>query len=193
MPQKTWAIGEEVLAVDFNNYVQTQVVARFATVAARDAAWPAATAGAGAVCVTTDTGTLWTVVGALWVPRAGGRVASGYAAYPQTALVGNTPILAQTPPILPYATRMFVAANGYAGSDTGTMDGITIAVQSTPAYTSPPGVGSTAGRFGHAAIHHSWVVAANASPNFALAVNWITTSGGTTFVVANMTWHRYWE
>ena len=59
MPQKTWIIGEQVLAADFNTYVQTQVVARFATVAARDAAWPAATAGAGAMSVTTDTGMMW--------------------------------------------------------------------------------------------------------------------------------------
>jgi len=66
MPQKTWVIGEEVLATDFNTYVQNQVVPRFATVAARDAAWPAATAGAGAVCTTTDTGTLWVVVAAAW-------------------------------------------------------------------------------------------------------------------------------
>lgn len=76
MPTKTWVVGEEVLAADFNTYVQTQVVARFATVAARDAAWPAATAGPGAVSVTTDTGTIWQVVGSAWVsigPR--GRMA----------------------------------------------------------------------------------------------------------------------
>jgi len=67
MPQKTWVVGEQVLASDFNTYVQNQVVARFATTAARDTAWPAATAGAGAVCVTTDTGKLWEVIGGVWV------------------------------------------------------------------------------------------------------------------------------
>lgn len=76
MPQKTWVVGEEVLAADFNTYVQNQVVARFPTVAARDAAWPAATAAAGAVSVTTDTGTIWQVVGPAWVavgtPPTGG-------------------------------------------------------------------------------------------------------------------------
>jgi len=72
MPTKTWVVGEEVLAADFNNYVQTQVVARFATAAARDTAWPAATAGAGAVSVTTDTSTLWIVVGGAWVAAVGG-------------------------------------------------------------------------------------------------------------------------
>ena len=42
-------------------------VRRFATVAARDAAYPAASAGEGAVCVTTDTGTMWLVVSGVWV------------------------------------------------------------------------------------------------------------------------------
>lgn len=69
MPQKTWVVGEETLAADFNLFVQQQVVARFASVAARDAAWPAATAGAGAVCITYDTATVWVVNSAIvWVP-----------------------------------------------------------------------------------------------------------------------------
>jgi hypothetical protein len=38
MPSKIWVVGEEVLAADFNNYVQEQVVATFGTAAARDAA-----------------------------------------------------------------------------------------------------------------------------------------------------------
>jgi hypothetical protein len=38
LPFKTWSVGEEVLASDFNPYVQQQVVARFATAAARTAA-----------------------------------------------------------------------------------------------------------------------------------------------------------
>jgi len=83
MPQKTWVIGEEVLATDFNAYVQNQVVPRFATVAARDAAWPAATAGVGAVCTTQDTGITWVARGTpvAWVPQslsvAGGLISLG--------------------------------------------------------------------------------------------------------------------
>jgi hypothetical protein len=45
MPTKTWAVGEEVLAADFNSYVQTQVVATFPNAAARTAAIPTPTAG----------------------------------------------------------------------------------------------------------------------------------------------------
>jgi hypothetical protein len=74
MPQKTWVVGEEVLAADFNTYVQNQVVPRFATVAARDAAWPAATAGAGAYSDTADSG-LWRSNGTLWVAIPAGVVA----------------------------------------------------------------------------------------------------------------------
>lgn len=54
--QKTWVVGEEVLAPDFNNFIQTQVVAQFNTVAERDA-W--ASPPNGALCVTLDTDTLW--------------------------------------------------------------------------------------------------------------------------------------
>jgi len=38
MPTKIWAVGEEVLAADFNDYVQEQVVATFPNAAARAAA-----------------------------------------------------------------------------------------------------------------------------------------------------------
>jgi len=38
MPFKVWAVGEEVLAADFNDYLQEQVVATFPSAAARDAA-----------------------------------------------------------------------------------------------------------------------------------------------------------
>lgn len=41
--------------------VTNRIVHRFATAAARDAQWPAATAGRGAVCVTLDTDTPWQV------------------------------------------------------------------------------------------------------------------------------------
>lgn len=64
MPQKTWVVGEEVLAADFNNYVQNQTVPAFASVAQRDAQWTGPPAGA--VCVTTDTGSFWQRIGAVW-------------------------------------------------------------------------------------------------------------------------------
>jgi hypothetical protein len=65
MPQKSWAVGEEVLAVDFNTYAQNQVVPQFTTTAQRDTQWP--TPPNSAFCVTQDTGTLWQRSGTAWV------------------------------------------------------------------------------------------------------------------------------
>lgn len=45
MAFKTWAVGEEVLAADFNSYVQRQTVAVFPNAAARTAAITAPTPG----------------------------------------------------------------------------------------------------------------------------------------------------
>ena len=56
MPKKTWAIGEEVIAADFNPNVADQVVAVFASAAARTAGWPAPPEGA--VTYLTDTNVL---------------------------------------------------------------------------------------------------------------------------------------
>ena len=52
MPQKVWAVGEEVLAADFQTYVQDQVVPVFPDTATRDAQWTAPPVGA--VCVTSS-------------------------------------------------------------------------------------------------------------------------------------------
>jgi hypothetical protein len=64
MPQKTWAVGEEVLASDFNTYVQNQTVPQFPNIAAR-ATWTAPPDGA--MCVTTDDNLVWQYNGAAWV------------------------------------------------------------------------------------------------------------------------------
>lgn len=68
MPLKTWVLGEEVLAADFNTYVQSQVVVQFANIAARDA-W--ASPPVGAVCVTVDNGIVWVrKPKPAWVPQS---------------------------------------------------------------------------------------------------------------------------
>lgn len=65
MPQKSWAVGEEVLAADLNSYLQSQSVPQFTNVAQRDSQWPAPPNGA--VCVTVDTGTLWQRTISAWI------------------------------------------------------------------------------------------------------------------------------
>lgn len=64
MPQKSWAVGEEVLAADFNNYVQNQVVPVFASTAERDAQWPAPPQGAMCVVLSVT----YQRVGSQWYP-----------------------------------------------------------------------------------------------------------------------------
>ena len=82
MPQKTWAVGEEVLAADFNTYVQNQVVPQFPTTAARDAAWVAPPDGA--VCVTTDKGAVWRRKAGAWL-----RIDIWSQRAPQSPLIGT--------------------------------------------------------------------------------------------------------
>jgi hypothetical protein len=48
--------------------VTRRSIHRFATVAERDAKYPAAGAGNGAVCITLDTGTVWAVLFGAWTP-----------------------------------------------------------------------------------------------------------------------------
>jgi hypothetical protein len=70
MPQKTWVVGEEVLAADFNSYIQNQTIPAFTGTAQRDSQW--ATPPNGALCVTTDTNTLWQRVAGAWTRQTTG-------------------------------------------------------------------------------------------------------------------------
>lgn len=77
------APGSAILSA-WTQEVSRRIVHRFATVAARDAAYPAALAGPGAVSYTFDTGTVWAVNGAGtawaaigWATRMGGTWARG--------------------------------------------------------------------------------------------------------------------
>jgi hypothetical protein len=64
VPFKTWVVGEEVLAADFNAYVQKQVVATFPNAAARTAAIPSPSAGM--VTFLTDTNQMQYWTGSAW-------------------------------------------------------------------------------------------------------------------------------
>jgi hypothetical protein len=63
---KIWAVGEEVLAADFNAFLQQQVVAVFASAAARDAAITAPTRGQA--CYVQATAQLLVYDGTAWRP-----------------------------------------------------------------------------------------------------------------------------
>jgi hypothetical protein len=64
MPQKSWAVGEEVLAADFNAYLQNQVVAVFTTTSQRDTDW--ASPPNGAKCIVTATNTEYQRIAGAW-------------------------------------------------------------------------------------------------------------------------------
>jgi len=93
MPQKTWVVGEEVLAADFNSYVQDQVVPAFPNVAARDAQWTAPPDGA--LAVTTDTNQLWQRIGGAWAKQGAGQYMGNQYSTADAPMFPNTGYLLQ--------------------------------------------------------------------------------------------------
>ena len=91
MPQKLWAVGEEVLSADFNPYVQNQVVPQFTNAAQRDAQWT--TPPKGAMCVTQDTLSLWIFDSATW--RRAGAGAAGALLAEHTLLASTATVAAE--------------------------------------------------------------------------------------------------
>jgi hypothetical protein len=130
MPFKTWVVGEEVLAADFQSYLQNQVVATFPTTAARDAAIAAPIAGQ--LCVTTDTGTLWQWTGAAWrKPWGSGAGELGTAAGNANATAGGSGWVAvpgaAVTVTLPAGRRIRVDATAYLNGDAiGQMGGVAV-------------------------------------------------------------------
>lgn len=70
------------IASQWSQEVTRRSLHRFATVAARDAAYPAASAGPGAQCVTLDTYTEWLSSGTAWIPIVAGLGEVAYSAQP---------------------------------------------------------------------------------------------------------------
>lgn len=91
MPTKTWAVGEEVLAADFNSYVQRQVVATFPNAAGRNAAITAP--AAGMVCYLIDVAALQVHNGTAWVTVPGGTSAGYVALTANSGAVANTALV----------------------------------------------------------------------------------------------------
>lgn len=120
-------------------------------------------------------------------------VQMGGGSYPITALVNSSTILHQSVPSVPYATRMVVVANGWAGSDSGNLDGVNVRVQTGtgPGTQTPSTGGATPGRFAHTGVTWQWLVPANGNAQVSLAVGWVTTSGGTTYVAADIAWWMF--
>jgi hypothetical protein len=121
------------------------------------------------------------------------HVNAGVGVYPSAPTLNGAAILPQAPPPVPYATYIIMTANGRAGSDSGTMDGVqlTVVPATSAAYSTVAGAQTPANRYGLQSLGFSWLVAANASPAFDIRVGWVSTGGGTTFVQADVNWHQY--
>jgi hypothetical protein len=74
---KTWAIGEEVISTDFNPIIADQIVATYASAAARTSGWPSPPVGAVSHLADSP-GVLWVWNGTTWI-REGARGQLGYA------------------------------------------------------------------------------------------------------------------
>src|SRR5262245_42076197 len=103
MPQKLWVVGEEVLAADFQTYVQNQVVPTFPNNAGRDT-W--ASPPDGALCVTLDTNQLWQRIGGVWTRQGAGQQV-GFAANPADTGIGTTLVSVLTAPFTALAGRRY--------------------------------------------------------------------------------------
>jgi hypothetical protein len=114
VPFKVWAVGEEVLAADFNSFLQQQVVATFPNTAARDAAIPAPSVGQ--LCYVTAVGLLM-YEGTAWVSVRGGQtlqtqIANGQTVGPSVELTLATLNIPAKPQ--PYTLELCQQSNCYA-------------------------------------------------------------------------------
>src|SRR5262245_14085648 len=107
---KQWAVGEEVLAADFNNYVQNQVVPVFASATVRDTEWPSPPNGA--VCVTLDTGTLYQRANAAWYTPFR-RIQAQTRSSATTSASAETVALTTTASVIPGNRLLRVQAGWY--------------------------------------------------------------------------------
>lgn len=126
MPHKVWQVGEEVIAPDFNTYVQQQVVEQFPNVAARTAAVTAPVAGQPSYIDSGDmnegpefyNGTSWRRPWNMpW-----GRIGNG-AAVDQATVGSNLYVGLGTTPALPMLVNRAYAAKIELGGGFGSTPG----------------------------------------------------------------------
>ena len=101
MPFKTWTPGTELLAADLNPYLQAQVVATFASAAARAAAWAAPPTGAVSA-LDANPGVLWVFNGTVWKMQTPQRGQVGYSVNNANSGTGTVtfPIPYAAPPVV---------------------------------------------------------------------------------------------
>lgn len=138
---KSWAAGEEVLATDFQNYVQDQVVQVYAGTAARSSALGTAVTE-GMVSYLSDTNALQVYDGSAWTSVGGGGTAT-YATTAGTAVYATnagTAVFATTSGTATYATTSGTAVYS---TTAGTADYSTTSGTATYATTAGTSVFAT--------------------------------------------------
>jgi len=153
MPTKNWIAGEEVLASDFNTYVQQQIVGTFPSTAARNAAFTggggAITPRAGMITYLGDTNRFEFYNGSAWSPYNG------------TVYVPSVPGTQQTAAVR-WRAATFVATttvDGVVGYDFGPALNDVYTIQSTPGdNVQPYFIMPVRGQFVRGATVAQWVL-----------------------------------
>jgi hypothetical protein len=172
MPQKTWVVGEEVLAADFNTYVQEQVVATFPNAAARDAALPAPTAGM--VCYLTDSRMFLVYTGAAWSFPAGSILEANFLTLDANPPSGGTFDLVSVPlgvATLPYRLEVnAIVYGGYGSSPINMSIDIWRSLDGAVVDQSPSPLQSIANAWICMSLNKSWPVQVGQDGGFKLRI-----------------------
>lgn len=176
MPTKTWVVGEEVLAADFNSYVQKQIVATFANAAARDAAIPGPTEGM--MCYLNDVHQLQVRRATLWAPPPGTVVKWAVLVHVDGNFsIGALSNICDTGSILyPYPTITLASSAVHGGFGAGTCNWVSdMTAKSNGSVVSglnPSPIQSIGGAWTSMGIQAAWTNAANIECGFVVRFNY---------------------
>lgn len=156
---------------------------RFPTVAARDTYWPPASAGNGAHCVTTDSGSQWVSNGTAWVPMHGTVLKAGYQGLPDqnTANTGwYDMVTIEAATTYPFPTITIVNGGGHGGFAGGGPCTFSMDLQqyATAAVFPPTTINTQAAVAAYTAVPlaAAFASAANASVGFKVRVQFVSGS-----------------
>ena len=168
-------VDGQIILASWGNAIRDRTIQRFATPAERDALWPAATAGAGAYCVTVDTLTVWVSSGTVWRRPPGATYLSQSYSVGETNWAGGAlrDILFGnfTPPIATMVTVTTAVYWGFAGAAIGAQVDLVRLTDATVAATVTH-LASPAGAYGLAVrTAATWPGAVGAESGFKVRIN----------------------
>jgi hypothetical protein len=161
------------IASAWSQEVTNRIMQRFATVAARDSQWPAATAGAGAVCVTLDTGTEWLSNGTAWRAARGGVVYAAMFSQPELSVAGGARdvLFGNYTPTAPVTISVSGTVYfGFAASTVGAQIDLVKLSDSSVIYTVTH-LSAPTGVYGVAGVAATWLGTAGAESGFKIRTN----------------------